>query len=108
LLLKEAGERSTLLDGDGLVLGVRPSAFFEDCEVTLEKGDRLLFYTDGLTEAQNRSGEFYGLERLRQAFEANRALAPEPLVRAILADMRFFCGPTPAGDDIAIVALQAS
>jgi len=106
LLLRASQGGISTLDADGLILGPRDAVTFEDRNVTLETGDSLLLYTDGVTEAQNRAGEFYGPERLRRAFENNRACAPEPLVRAVLGDIRSFCGKTPASDDIAIVSLQ--
>lgn len=107
LLLRSAQSGSVPLDADGLILGPSEAVRFEERSVTLEVGDRLLLYTDGVTEAQNQVGEFYGAERLRRAFENNRALSPEPLVQAVLRDIRAFCGKAPPSDDIAIVALQS-
>lgn len=106
LLLRATEGQSRQLDGDGLVLGVKRAILFEDCSVTLEKGDRVLLHTDGVTDARNAAGEFYGLHRLRCAFEANRFLSPQPLVSAILGDMHRFCGHVAASDDVAIVAMQ--
>ncbi|WP_442756683.1 PAS domain S-box protein [Methylocystis sp. JAN1] len=106
LLLRSHESRCRHLDGDGLVLGVKSAAEFEDCSLVLQTGDKLLLYTDGVTESQSPAGEFYGVERLCSAFEANGHLSPQPLVHGILEDMRRFRERIPASDDIAMVAMQ--
>src|SRR5262245_47034113 len=53
-----------LLERGGLVLGVMEAADYEEDAVSLESGDRVVLYTDGITEAVNREGELYGEERL--------------------------------------------
>ena len=77
LLLRSAEFACALLDAEGLVLGVRRAVEFEQRSVQLSIHDKLLFYTDGMIEAQNPQGEFFGLERLQEAFEAPRELTPK-------------------------------
>ncbi len=108
-LLLRAGEMRCLqLDGDGLVLGARQRVDFEERELTLSPGDRLLFYTDGIVEAQAPSGAFYGLERLCQCFVANRTLGPQAVIRDILSEVKEFCAPFSPADDMALVVLHVS
>jgi serine phosphatase RsbU (regulator of sigma subunit) len=85
----------------GLPLGVvdRP---YEEMVLPLERGDTLIFYTDGVTEARNPQGELYGIERLR-GVAANAAPDVEALGTAVLADVRHFAGERPLGDDLTIV-----
>ena len=46
------------------MLGVFPSWNYQDCSVTLKSGDRLLLFTDGITEAEDAQGEEFGVERV--------------------------------------------
>ncbi|HTY20661.1 MAG TPA: SpoIIE family protein phosphatase, partial [Geobacteraceae bacterium] len=63
--LYSSKERScTELDADGLILGVRREVTFEEKSIQLQRGDILLLYTDGITEASNPAGDFFGTERL--------------------------------------------
>ncbi len=96
------------LDGDGLILGAKRNVRFEEREIALSAGDKLLFYTDGVVEAQDRSGAFYGLERLCQAFVARRALTPEAIMEKLLQDVKRFCSPLELNDDVAIVVAEVS
>ncbi|HWI40237.1 MAG TPA: SpoIIE family protein phosphatase, partial [Verrucomicrobiae bacterium] len=55
------------LDADGLILGVKKRVIFEEKSLEMHSGDVLVLYTDGIVEAQNREGEFFGNDRLAQA-----------------------------------------
>ncbi|PPD04748.1 MAG: histidine kinase, partial [Methylocystis sp.] len=106
LLLRAEGAVCVQLDADGLVLGVMRAVEFKEGSLELAAGDKLLFYTDGITEAQNRQGDFFGLERLSAAFMQHRSLSPRDLIKAVLADVRAFRGEAPASDDVAMVVAQ--
>ena len=53
---------------EGMPLGVMPATAYEESEVELEKGMRLLLFTDGLPEAKNSAGDFWGVDTLRELF----------------------------------------
>ena len=106
LLLRCGRSECAPLDADGLVLGVLPNVDFEEKSVKLSSGDTLLLYTDGVIDAQNARGEFFGFDRLCASFNAHRALPPEALIKRLLSEVRAFCGGEPLGDDLAIVAMQ--
>lgn len=108
LLLRISDDVCTLLDAEGLVIGVKKAVDFEERDVRLSAGDKLLFYTDGITEAENWRGEFFGVDRLCDKFRAHRGLPPEALVNRLLAEVRAFCGDEPPSDDIAMMIMQIS
>lgn len=106
LLLRSCDPVCAHLDAEGLVIGVLPAADFDERSVELSVGDKLLLYTDGITEAQNQQAEFFGLDRLCALFVAHRELTPEALVKQLLTEVRSFCGPEAQRDDIALVAVH--
>ena len=89
LLLRGDGSVEKLGDG-GMVLGIFPDTQYDQSELPLRPGDRLLFYTDGITEARDPEGEEYGEDRLAAA--ALAVTAPEALAikDAVLADVNAF------------------
>jgi sigma-B regulation protein RsbU (phosphoserine phosphatase) len=106
LLLRLGDATCTPLDAEGLVLGVRREVDFEERSIELAAGDRLLLYTDGVTDAQNPEGEYFDVARLCALFSAYRTLPPEALIEQLLAEVRAFSGHTPLRDDISMVTLQ--
>jgi len=106
LLMRTSSDECLSLDADGLILGALPNVDFEEKSIGLLPCDVLLFYTDGVIEARDARGEFFGLHRLRKAFHAHRALPPEELTTRVLAEVRAFCGNQSLDDDVAIVVMQ--
>jgi serine phosphatase RsbU (regulator of sigma subunit) len=83
-----------------LPLGLIPSAQYESCSVDLSPGDRILLATDGVTEAENSAGVYFGDERLENA--VNIGLSPEQ----ILASVREFCTNRALSDDCTLLDVQ--
>ena len=73
LLVRKSGAVVRLEKG-GAVLGPFPESCYEQCEVEISPGDRVLLFTDGITEARNEAGEEFGEERLMRLAVDNRAL----------------------------------
>jgi sigma-B regulation protein RsbU (phosphoserine phosphatase) len=73
------------LGAGGPVLGVLPDAEYEQAQLTMNAGDRLLLFTDGITEARDAGDEEFGEERLIEAAIAHRACSA-PALQARLAD----------------------
>ena len=106
ILLRSRDGPVSMIDTEGLVLGALRSVDFEERTIELASGDLLLLYTDGVTEARNAAGAFFGVERLVAAFRKHRELALESLLKALLEETREFCGDRPLDDDIAIVLMK--
>ena len=91
LLVRKSGSFERLSDG-GTVLGVFPDTPYDQGEMPLEAGDRLIFYTDGITEARNPAGDEYGEEQLAAAAIRCRTDPAEVIKDALLADVNGFTG----------------
>ncbi|MDO4204498.1 MAG: PP2C family protein-serine/threonine phosphatase [Selenomonadaceae bacterium] len=91
--LDGSGELHLLEELSGPVLGLMPDIPYTSHTALLPPDHKLLIFTDGLNEAENRQHEFYGDERLREMFL--RAKAPEE----IMEDINHFVGDAPPSDD---------
>jgi PAS domain S-box-containing protein len=88
LVIRRGGERTELLEAGGLALGLCPGSIFDDAldggEVTLEAGDLVALYTDGINEACNANGVEFGRDRLAAALSRD-VRRPLPEIVAMLA-----------------------
>jgi sigma-B regulation protein RsbU (phosphoserine phosphatase) len=73
----------------------------------MHRGDLLVMYTDGVTEAINRNEEMFSEKRLRAVIEECHALPAAGIVGAIRRAVESFCGDEPQFDDITILVLKA-
>jgi len=72
----------------------------------LEAGEWLCVLTDGVTEAMNAAGEFYGAARLHAVLKPLASAAPDAVVGAVLADVRKFTGTTQQSDDLTLLCVR--
>ena len=108
LLISADGTQITPLELGGGILGVLPDMHFPEMSIRLKKGERLLLYTDGITEAFNSNKEIFGEERLANVFMHRDGLSLESLVKELFAEVdRFAMGETQA-DDQAFLALEVT
>jgi sigma-B regulation protein RsbU (phosphoserine phosphatase) len=84
-------------------LGIDPFDQVPVTEAELQPGDRILMYTDGITERFNTDGKTYGEERLLRQLERDGDLQPQELLAAIMEDVDDFAGRRPADDDQALL-----
>ena len=103
LLVRANGRVDRLTEG-GLVLGVFPDATFAQEEVPANPGDRLVFYTDGITEARSASGEEFGEGRLADAAVACRGETADEMNARLTAAIHDFTGGVFDDDATIIVA----
>lgn len=106
-LIRKDG-RFERLDATSTVIGISPGLAFEARETYLQSGDRLVLYTDGITEAFNPAEEEYGEQRLVELVLARRSAPQEELIAEIVRSVVEFCGSTRPGDDITVMILQRS
>lgn len=96
------------LDCGGLVLGVMPSVTYEVGCVSLNPGDTILFFTDGLSDLESLSGEDFGEERALELVIKHRNLPPDALAREIVKDATTFSAGDLGFDDLTIVVFRAT
>jgi sigma-B regulation protein RsbU (phosphoserine phosphatase) len=109
LLYRAAGREVAPLLPPGMAAGVDSGDVFDrvvaDETVTLARGDGILLYTDGATEALDRHDAEFGVARLTQAVQANAPKGAEATVRNIADELREFAGETPQYDDITLISI---
>ena len=107
-----AGRHVQVLSPDGLVLGLRIdngerfNALLEEVTVPLAPGDVFALYTDGMVEAMNGEGDWFGEARLGALLEQHAELTSDELRERILREIRSFVGPTPQHDDMTMLLLK--
>ena len=108
-LIRHADGSSTLLPlTGGIALGVIDGIEYEQAEVRLERGETLILYTDGVTEAMNEAEEEFGLDRLAAVLTSHPSNDPEEVNGAIFEAVRAFAGDAPQSDDITCLTLCRS
>lgn len=105
LLLQKGGTKLTRLLTHDLLLGIESDYRFHDKKVSFKKGDVLILYTDGLTEAMH-DGERFGIERLESCLEAVSGMPAQAILDKIMQRFRDFIGLTPPRDDVTVVVLS--
>jgi sigma-B regulation protein RsbU (phosphoserine phosphatase) len=91
ILVRKSGECVRANHG-GVVLGVFPDWSYQEAHIDLEPGDRLVLFTDGITEISNTDSEEFGEERLMEVLRANRALDAEAMQKRVMAAIADFSG----------------
>jgi sigma-B regulation protein RsbU (phosphoserine phosphatase) len=72
----------------------------------LRNGEVLIVYSDGVTEATNEVGQFFGKERLINTLKKYKDLPVDKLGEAITRQVEFFCGDAPRSDDLSLIILK--
>jgi sigma-B regulation protein RsbU (phosphoserine phosphatase) len=90
----------------GVPLGMFCTTDFPVCELTLVPGDTLFICTDGLTEAFNKAGDEYGMQRVEALAARHAGTAPEEMLAACLEEMHRFSGGGKQTDDLTLLALR--
>jgi phosphoserine phosphatase RsbU/P len=95
------------IESNGLLFGVEPDSEYPVCTVLLEPSDRLLLYTDGVTETENAAGEEFGDQQLEQVVRNNRLQPASELSRQVLSELqRWRPAAMNQQDDITLIVVD--
>lgn len=94
------------LSSGGFPLGIIAGAEFEIGEITLESGDVLVIYSDGVSEANNLAGEEFGMDRLINVVKSNLKASASGLRDKVESALSSFTQTAPANDDITLVIVK--
>lgn len=103
-VLVRADGRIERLQTGGMVLGVMPDSAYDQRQTSIGPGDRLILYTDGMSEAENPGGEEYGDARIAAVAAANRHLGPQALLDLLFNDVSDHAAGAFADDATLIIA----
>ena len=103
VLLRRSGDSLSLKDG-GPPLGLFPGCHYEDVHLPTKPGDRLVLYTDGLTEAHNPEGEEFGEHNVTRIAHQHRQMTANEVLDALRHEASSFCQGT-FHDDLTLVVV---
>jgi sigma-B regulation protein RsbU (phosphoserine phosphatase) len=104
-LLFRPGKPVGTLAGQGRFLGMIEELQLPEYTFQLKPGDRLVLYSDGVTDSTNPAGEQFGTKRFARCIKTNGALAAADISRAIQNDVADFCKGAPPFDDLTLLVL---
>jgi phosphoserine phosphatase RsbU/P len=106
-LYRVGEDRFDSLDATGPLLGTLETASYKERHAQIPAGDILVLYTDGVTEAMNGAGDFFGEDRLREVIRARKGDPAALMVRAIWDAVRSFRGGE-QDDDLTVVVVKGT
>jgi sigma-B regulation protein RsbU (phosphoserine phosphatase) len=109
LLLSAKTAEANLVEtvGDTFPLGILDEANYEETQLKMEPGDKVVYYTDGIVEAMNKNEDMYGFERLHEVVKSSQAETAEALMNDIISSVSDFTGAAPQHDDLTIIVVSA-
>ncbi len=104
LVRRECSPRE--LSGCGLPIGVLDEETYDETSVQLEPGDRVYFFSDGITEAFNEQGKMLETDGLIQLIERARTRPLNDALATCVEELKRWCDPVPLGDDLSLLVLE--
>jgi serine phosphatase RsbU (regulator of sigma subunit) len=106
LLVRQKTGDSMLLEEAGPIVGILPDAQFSNTVITLEPGDILTLFTDGVTEQENESGEEFSISRLKEVILNTEGQSAAAVVADISEAVSTFAGTKEQADDLTAVVVK--
>ena len=101
------GKYELLKDKHGLAIGAMPNSKYKDTEITLNKGDSIFVYTDGVAEATDANNELFGTDRTLEALNAIRAgVSQKEILAGVRSAVDAFVKEAPQFDDLTMLGLK--
>jgi PAS domain S-box-containing protein len=105
-ILFSAAGKCIRLGTRGIALGMKENVVYEEEEISIHPEDRLLIYSDGISEAMNKELEEFGQERIERVIRKNSADRAEVLVEKIFSAVSTHLGPLSPNDDMTVVLIR--
>jgi len=106
LYFRKNGGKILALDTDGLFVGIKEDAEYEEKTIPVREGDRLLLYTDGITELRNAQREQFGEKRLARFIMEHADADGDDFCDGLISNIRAFAGEEQQDDDIAFLDIK--
>lgn len=106
ILLHDKTDEVEMLKATGQILGPFPNEKYKTDFTIMRKGDLLLLYTDGITEAANQNGEMFGEQRLIRLLKENRSRTPKEICQLILEEVQIHNKLVDYSDDKTVLAIK--
>ena len=91
---------------EGVPIGLLEDIDYEELEVTLEPGDVVLLYSDGVEDQVNAAGEEFGRSRVLKLLKKHHADTPKDIANAVIAELDAYRGGTAISDDQSVIVLR--
>lgn len=106
LHVKASSSQIEMLPKGGMPLGIDENQTYSSVPLKLEPGDSVLLYTDGVPDAIDREGEFFGMDRLMDVLQANADKDPQEMLAAVHGAVDDFSAGGPRFDDLTLVGMK--
>lgn len=109
MIFRRATGTIEVIQSGGIILGIVPDIreFLEENSIRMEKGDKMLLYTDGVTEAHDAVKNRFGMTRLQETFRKYSGRPSSEIMKAVKDEVYSFIGSVPQYDDITLIVLEA-
>ncbi len=97
---------TNVLEIKGLFCGVLEESVYEEKHITLKKNEKLVVYTDGLTELENSTGDYFGDKRILKFFTQNRLMNPEDMISGLEFETNRWREALQPRDDITVLVIE--
>ena len=98
--------RTDIIDADNIAVGVMPDMKYSDFSDRLNPGDKILLYTDGVTDAMNNLKEQFGEDRLKDYLNVDVVSSPRQTIEGLMGEISKFAEDEPQFDDITIMSVE--
>jgi len=105
--LRKGGE-PVLIGSGGFPVGLNPNATFEELNLCLEPGERIILYSDGITDCTNQDGQAFSTERLVDLLQKGEGSSLRSLIERVEKNLREWRGSDEWEDDISLFAIERS
>lgn len=106
LIRRKGGDYEYLKSKAGFVLAGLENITYTEQTTTIEPGDEIFLYTDGVTEATNNDSELFGEERLLKSLNNHKGKSSDEICRCVKKDVDSFVGDAPQFDDITMLSIK--